>query len=134
MSSCPTPVSIDAIREAKQAKDLKDVLRSSSSFNLNSRLGQINLGAASSREKKERKYSSFDQSIVSDGNREEWCSTVGLLGAGQIFGEICVLNPKIVSTISGVAYTKVVSECLCSTVTVNVHLMLTVLSPTNVVY
>jgi hypothetical protein len=35
------------------------------------------------------------------------CTYIGLLGTGQIFGELCVLNPKIVSSISGIAYTKV---------------------------
>ena len=44
-----------------------------------------------------------------DSTREMWSSTVGLLGAGQIFGEISVLSPKTASPVSGIAYTKVVS-------------------------
>jgi hypothetical protein len=32
---------------------------------------------------------------------------IGLLGTGQMLGELCVLNPKTVSSISGIAYTKI---------------------------
>ena len=95
---CLTPPTADAIRQAKQARDLKDVLRSGSAYNSDSSLSPI-----------ARSRTCSSGVIDMDSGKENWCSTVGLLGTGQIFGEICVLNPKVPSDICGIAYTKVVS-------------------------
>lgn len=123
--SCPSTASgltnfassqnTDATKQAKQERDLRNTLRTGAfpastdraSAGTDRAPGQRNLVRTGGAHK--------SKSSSSDGaykEKDSWSSTVGLLGTGQIFGEICVLNPKIMSAISGVAFTKVVRSGL----------------------
>ena len=42
----------------------------------------------------------------------KWHSTVGALSTGQLLGELCVLNPKMASMCTAIAYTGVEVFCI----------------------
>ena len=47
-----------------------------------------------------------------DEDGSKWYSTVGALSTGQLLGELCVLNPKMASTCTAIAYTGVEVFCI----------------------
>lgn len=57
----------------------------------------------------------FDKAKASEGTQQQICEfTVGVLGSGQVFGELAILDPELLSPVSAISFTAVEVYCFDS--------------------